>query len=79
MSDDIKQRQYELVEIISEAAEELGWIIAIPQEADNDELVQGLILGTEEFITNIVAESGVQTEVIEFDSTPGTTIKKSVH
>ena len=77
--DDIKQRQYELVEIISDAAEELGWIIAIPQEGDNDELVQGLILGTEEFITNIVAQTDMQTEVIEFDSTQGTILKKSVH
>ena len=79
MSDDTKQRQYELVEIISEAAEELGWIIAIPQEGDNDELVQGLLLGTEEFITNIVAQTDMQSEVIEFDSTPGTTVKKVRH
>lgn len=79
MSDDTKQRQYELVEMISECAEELGWIIALPQEGDNDELVSGLIMGTEEFITNIVAQSNLQTEVIEFDSTPGTTIKKVTH
>lgn len=77
--DDIKLRQQELVEIIAEAAEELGWIIAIPQEGDGEELVQGLILGTEEFITNLVAQTEMQTEIIEFDSTPGTTLKKSVH
>jgi len=77
--DDLKQRQHELVEIIAEAAEELGWIIAIPQEGDNEELVQGIIIGTEEFITNIVAQTDMQSEVIEFDSTPGTTIKKVTH
>lgn len=78
--DDIKMRQHELIEIISEAAEELGWIIAIPQEGDNDDLVQGLLMGTEDFITNIIAQTDMKSEVIEFDSTPGhTTSKKSVH
>lgn len=77
--DDIKIRQHELIEIIAEAAEELGWIIAIPQEGDNDELVQGLLMGTEEFITNVVAQTDMQSEVIEFDSSPGTTIKKVTH
>lgn len=77
--DDIKQRQYELIEQITEAAEELGWVIAIPQDEESDELVQGLIMGTEEFITNIVAQTEIQTEVVEFDTSPGSVVKKLVH
>lgn len=76
---DIKQRQYELIEQITEAAEELGWIIAIPQDEESDELVQGLIMGTEEFITNIVSQAEIQTEVVEFDTSPGSVVKKLVH
>lgn len=76
---DTKQRQYELIEQITEAAEELGWVIAIPQDEESDELVQGLIMGTEEFITNIVAQTEIQTEVVEFDTSPGSVVKKLVH
>ena len=47
-------REQEIIAIITELADELGWIVAIPDAGDT---IPGLILGTEEFILDI-SQSG---------------------
>lgn len=40
----------EAIQLIAKGAEMLGFAVAIPQPKDENELVQGLILGTDEYI-----------------------------
>ncbi len=44
------ERQHEILSIIAELADELGWLVAFPSESEE---VPGLIIGTEEFVMNV--------------------------
>lgn len=47
------KKQQEIIEILQSVCEDLGWVIGIP--ADDDEtVVNGLIIGTEEFVYGVV-------------------------
>lgn len=53
MSDNKELRDDQLeeaIQLIAKGAEMLGFAVAIPQPKDEDEVVQGLILGTDEYI-----------------------------
>lgn len=71
--------QQELIQALAEIVEELGWVIGIPQEEGSTNTVQGLIIGTEEFVMSVVEQTQQEVETIEFDSIPGSTSKKQVH
>lgn len=45
-----QKRQHELIQALTEIANELEWVIALP----TSEMVPGLIIGTEEFVTEVV-------------------------
>lgn len=77
--DNKKQNQYDLIMAITEAAEQLGWAFAIPQEDDDETLIQGLILGTTDFISDMVLKSGMEVEFIESEEGTLTTTKKTTH
>lgn len=74
-----EKEQQELIEQLAQIVEELGWIIGIPKEEEGDNKVQGLIIGTEEFVYGVVDATGQEVESIEFDTDPVTGNKKSVH
>ena len=69
-----KSRKYELIQELSDIVAELGWNIAIQ---DDEELVDGLIIGTEEYILNVLNNPtygmvdlggvGDVFEILEFD------------
>lgn len=46
-----KDKQAKLIRELANIIEELEWVIAIP---DNDEVCQGLIIGTPEYVTELV-------------------------
>lgn len=54
MSKPDRKKQEELIEQLSSICEELGWVIGIPSEEGSDEVVEGLILGTEKFVFAVV-------------------------
>ena len=58
------EKQLELVQKLGEIAEELGWQIAMIDS--DEEVVTGLILGTEQFISDITQVTG-DLDVLEFD------------
>jgi hypothetical protein len=75
----MKEKQKELIEDLAAIVEELGWIIAIPQVEGDETSVNGLIIGTEEFLSNVLAQVETEAEVVEFDTDPKTNTKKLVH
>lgn len=50
MSDE-QQRQKLLISKLSEIVNELGWVIGLPA---GEEMVPGLIIGTEQFVVDVV-------------------------
>lgn len=46
-----EKKQMELIMELSSICEELGWVVAIPSQ---EEKVPGLIIGTEEFVQEVV-------------------------
>lgn len=52
----MKKTQQELIDELSEICEQLGWTIGIPLEEGDDSPVDGLLIGTESFITKVVLE-----------------------
>lgn len=50
-NDDITKKQKELIEKLSEIVAELEWVIGLPVGSDS---VPGLIIGTEEFVRDVV-------------------------
>lgn len=65
MSD--KNREMELIQSLADICEELGWIIAIPSQ---DELVPGLIIGSEEFVADVI-QTVYGDDVEIYKKTPG--------
>lgn len=47
-----EKRQYELIEKLTEIVNELGWVIGIPTA----DVVPGLIIGTEDFVREIIQD-----------------------
>lgn len=45
-----EKRQYELIQQLSEIVAELEWVIGLP----TSEVVPGLIIGTEEFVAEVI-------------------------
>lgn len=67
-------RQLELITQLSEIVEELGWQIAMDSET---EIVTGLIIGDEEFISNVAGNiESIDFDLMTFD---GKKDKKEVH
>lgn len=48
---DDNRKQQELIQKLAELVNELGWVIGLP---DNEEMVSGLIVGTEDFVREVV-------------------------
>ena len=73
------KKQQEIIEILQSVCEELGWVIGIP--ADDDEtLVDGLIIGKEEFVYAVVDSFGQEYDVFSknFGDEGMTELEKSV-
>lgn len=51
---DDQKKQQEVIEMLQAICEEMGWVIGIPTEEGSDEIVEGLIIGTEEFVRGVV-------------------------
>ena len=51
MSGDDTIKKIELIQDLAAIADQLGWVIALPTEED---AVPGLIIGTEEFVNEVV-------------------------
>jgi hypothetical protein len=49
---DDKQKQYDLISKLAEIVTELDWVIGLP--TGTDDLVPGLIVGTEAFVREVV-------------------------
>ncbi len=52
MSD--RKKQQEMIDALQAICEEMGWVVGIPTEEGSDEIVDGIILGTEEFVYGVV-------------------------
>jgi len=63
MSRDDQRKQQELIEQLSSICEELGWVIGIPSEEGSEEVVEGLIIGTEKFVYAVVDAFKAEYEV----------------
>jgi hypothetical protein len=50
-----QQEQMELIQALAEICKELGWIVGVPTTPDSTTAVPGLIIGTEEFVYQVVA------------------------
>lgn len=59
------ERQQELIQALAEIVEELGWIIGIPIVESEEDNVSGLIVGTEQFVMDVVESTGMEVEKIE--------------
>ena len=55
MSSNALKTQQELLEILEDVCEQLGWIICIPKEAEDESPTNGLIVGDEEFISAVLS------------------------
>ncbi len=50
------KRQYELIQELTKIVNELDWVIGLPE----GDIVPGLIIGTEEFVTQVVEAYGIE-------------------
>lgn len=50
-----QKKQQEIIDMLQSICEEMGWVIGIPSDEDSDEVVDGLIIGTEEFVYSVVS------------------------
>lgn len=58
-----QRKQIELIEQLASICEELGWVIALPNQ---EEKVPGLIMGNEEFVAEVIqAYYGEDVEVFK--------------
>jgi hypothetical protein len=75
------EKQQKLIQELAEIVEELGWIIGIPTNGETDEKVNGLIIGTEDFVMDVVNSTGIEVEAIEMvdEADSVKTSKKVVH
>lgn len=75
------EKQQKLIQELAEIVEELGWIIGIPTNGETDEKVHGLIIGTDEFVMDVVNSTGIEVEAIEMvdEADAVKTSKKLVH
>lgn len=75
------ERQQQLIQALAEIVDELGWVIGIPLEEGSNEKVHGLIIGTEEFVNDVVQSTGMEVDPVEIVDSPDSvkTNKKLVH
>lgn len=63
------KKQQEIIEMIQAICEEMGWVVGIPSDEGSDEIVDGIIIGTEKFVYGIVESVHNHYEVFEKDVT----------
>lgn len=49
-----QKKQQQLIDIITSACEDLGWVVGLPGTDDEEEKVPGLIIGTRQFVETVV-------------------------
>ena len=54
MSNNALKTQEELLEILEDVCEQLGWIICVPKDPDDPEPTEGLIIGDENFVAAVL-------------------------
>lgn len=50
-----QKKQQEIIDQLQSICEELNWVIGIPAEEGSEDKVNGLFIGTEEFVYSVVA------------------------
>jgi hypothetical protein len=73
---DEAERQRALVEELGSIAAELGWLIAIPASEDN--MTTGIIIGTQDFLVDILGDNIESYDVMSIDET-GLDPKEGLH
>lgn len=64
--DDMSEDQSKLIQAIIDACQKLGWAVALP--TDNiSERVDGMIIGTEDYITSLIGGSDEHMDFISDD------------
>lgn len=53
----------ELIALVVRCAQELGWSVAIPQDLPDYEEVDGIVLGTDKFLKDIMGDVNLQENV----------------
>ena len=67
-----QRKQRDLIDQLADIAAKLGWLIAIPQV--DDQLVSGLVLGTQDFVVNVLDENIEEYDILMFE---GSTVSES--
>ena len=49
-----KSKQQDLIDQLAAICEELEWVVGIPTEEGDENIAQGLIIGTETFVMSVV-------------------------
>ncbi len=62
--DDMSEDQSKLIQAIIDACQKLGWAVALPTDNIN-ERVDGMIIGTEEYITSLIGGSDEHMDFVD--------------
>lgn len=63
----MNDKEKQLMDAIANICEELGWSIAIPYTSDGEDQVQGLLIGTADYIESILTQLD-EYDAVDFES-----------
>jgi len=74
---DSQAKQRDLIQQLADIAAELGWLIAIPP--GEDKLVQGLVLGTQDFVVDVLDENIEDYDIMMIEGTASSEPPEGMH
>jgi hypothetical protein len=60
-----QKKQQQLIDVITSACEELGWVVGLPGSENEDDTVPGLVIGIESFVVQVVESYTTDYEVFD--------------